>query len=162
MELFYFIGAVIFLLAYKYDREVLRFDFTEYKHYTTYIVLASIVALVSRFLLGVFPPTPHMSYGRLLMVPWEDLVFSVALIYYPRKFLHPKIALISTIISSILFGCGHLYQNIPWAILTCFYPFYFSYKLGIKKGYGTVFALHVTYDIAIHTVFIILYYAKNM
>lgn len=144
MELFYFIGAVIFLLAYKYDREVLRFDFTEYKHYTTYIVLASIVALVSRFLLGVFPPTPHMSYGRLFLVGWEDLVFSLIPIYYAQKYLNPKISTIIAIVASLLFALGHTYQGYLWAFVTAFYPFYFSYKYGKKNGYGTVMALHVT------------------
>lgn len=156
MELFYFIGAVIFLLVYKYDREVLRFNFTEYKHYTTIILIGSLFAIASRYILGVFPPAPHLDYGRLFLVPWEDLVFSVALIYYPRKYLNPKISTIIGIITSVLFGLGHVYQGYLWAFVTCFYPFYFSYRYGKKEGYGTVIALHVTYDVCVHTVFVIL------
>lgn len=151
MELFWLAGLIIFVAVYCLDRKVLKFDSEYYIYVTKLLVLLSVLSFVVRFTLGVFPPTPNHNYGHLLLVGWEDLVFSLLPIYYGRKYLHPKISTIVTVIASILFGLGHAYQGWFPVILLSFAPYFYSYKIGKKYGYGTSMALHVTYDVLIHT-----------
>lgn len=158
MEVFWLIGGLIFLAVYILDRKVLRFDSEVYLHYTKWILVGFATALVIRPLLGVFPPAPTGSFGGLLMVWWEDLLFSLLPIYYARKYFHPKVALITTILASILFALGHAYQSWSWAFITAFYPYYFSYNSGKKYGYGTVMALHITYDVVVRILQLLLFY----
>jgi hypothetical protein len=156
MELYWSLGIVIFIFTYLLDPKVLRFDKDTHFRFARLILVSSAAAIVLNSLIGRFPPLPSLSFGTLLLVGWEDLVFSLLPIYYGRKVLHPHISAIVTIFVSIMFGLGHLYQGELWALLTCFYPFYFSYKLGKKHGYGTVMAIHVTYDVAVYTMVYVL------
>lgn len=157
MELFWLIGAVIFITVYLFDRKVLKLDKSIVWHFTQVILIGSAAAIVLNGLIGRFPPLPdHLGFGSLLMVGWEDLVFSLLPIYYGRKYLHPRIATILTIIASLAFGLGHIYQGYFWALITCFYPYFISYKCGRKYGYGTIMALHVIYDVSVVAIVYIL------
>lgn len=151
MELFWLIGAIVLLFVWIFDGKVLKFDFEYYKHITKILLLGSAVALVVRSLFGVFPPAPNLSFGILLMVWWEDVMFSLLPIYYARKYLNSKISTILAIIASLAFAYGHLYQGALWAVITLLYPFYISYSIGKKHGYGTVMALHITYDVMVYS-----------
>lgn len=156
MELFWLIGLVILLVVFIFDRKVLAFDLPFFKHWFKIITISSAIAIVVRFILGVTPHTPDLSFGTLLLVGWEDLFFSVLLIYYPQKYLHRYIATPLAIISSLLFASGHLYQGTLWAAITVIYPYFISYRVGRKYGYGTAMALHATYDISVSLVPVIL------
>lgn len=156
MELFWLIGSLILILVYLFDRKVLSFDYEYYSHYTKWILIASAIAIVVRYILGVFPPTPNLGFGTLLMVWWEDLVFSCLPIYYGKKYLHRYISTPLTIVASLAFAAGHLDQGLFWAFITLFYPLYISFHIGKRHGYGTAMALHVTYDILIYIVTITL------
>lgn len=162
MELFWLIGAVIFLFVYLLDRKVLAFDKDVYLRYAKYIALCSAAAIVINTILGRFPPLPTLSFGTLLMVGWEDLLFSLLLIYYPMRFFHPVFSVPLAIVASLAFGLGHIYQGLLWAVVTCFYPFYISYRGGKKYGYGTVICLHVSYDVSVYLVLVVLNYVKNL
>jgi hypothetical protein len=162
MELFYALGLFIFVLVYYADPKAIRFDKEQYLRYVQIIAIGSAAAIGINYLLGRVPPLSSLSFGSLLLVGWEDLVFSLVPIYYSRKFLSPKIATIITVVASLCFGLGHIYINIPWAIITCFYPFFFSYKIGKDYGYGTVIATHVTYDVSVFGVATVLGYLGSL
>ena len=158
MELFWLLGAIIFLFAYKAEPGLFRFDYKFYFRFVKTLLIGSAIAIVVNSILGRFPPLPQLGFGSLFLVGWEDLFFSVALIYFPHKYFVPKIAIPLAISASLLFGLGHTYQGSLWAIITCFYPYFFSYKIGKSRGYSTVMAMHVTYDIIIRSIVFALYF----
>jgi hypothetical protein len=156
MELFWLTGLFIFISVFALDRKVIAFNLQFYLRGLKIITIAVTAGILIRLLLGVIPPAPEATFGHLFAVGWEDMVFSVVPIYYARKFLHHKLALVSTILASLLFAAGHIYISYDWAAITTLYPFFISYKIGRKYGYGTSIALHVTYDLAVTSAPIIL------
>lgn len=76
-------------------------------------------------------------------------MFSLLLIYYAEKFLPKWIFVPIVVLSSLIFGAGHLYQGYFVAALLSLYPYFVSYKYGKKYGYGTVMLCHITYDLSI-------------
>ena len=156
MELFWLISGFVLLFVYLFDRKVLRFSSEQYFCFFKIMLIGSALSIVLHLSFGSYPPLPLVSFGTLLLVGWEDVLFSLLPIYYGRKILHPRISTILTFIAAISFGLGHIYQGGFWTLITCFYPFYVSYHIGKRHGYGTTIALHVTYDIiVVSTVYII-------
>lgn len=150
MEVVWLISAIVAVLVYRKDKNIFRFDKSYYFHFLYIITIASATSLVLRYLLGAFPPVPELRFGYLLMVGWEDILFSLLPIYLARKYLSENAAMFTTLLASALFALGHKYQSDLWAFITLFYPFFFSYLIGRKHGYGTVIICHVTYDLIVH------------
>lgn len=156
------LGAVVLSIVYLCDKEVLKFDSAIFFQFLKVLLLGSAIAIVVNTILGRFPLLPDLGSGTILLVGWEDLFFSAALIYYPKKYLPPFIAIPLAVMSSVLFAFGHLYQGILWAAITLIYPYFISYKLAKKHGYGTVIAIHTAYDLCIYGTIVVLNYVKTM
>lgn len=76
-------------------------------------------------------------------------MFSLLSIYYAKKFLPHWAFVIVAVLTSAVFGLGHLYQGWLAAVLLSAYPYFISYHYGKKHGYGTVMVAHVIFDIVI-------------
>lgn len=82
---------------------------------------------------------------KLGLVFWEDAFFVFPIAFVIKR--TPKYVWIPfTFAMSLFFGFGHIYQGI-WAVfLTSLYPYFVSYKSGMKWGFGTVMIAHVLFD----------------
>lgn len=149
MELYYALGFLVLVFTLIFDYKLLRVDVTFLLRSTLLITLVVSVSTFLNLLLGRSLPLPPVDPQQLLLVGWEDLVFSLLLIHFPVKYLHPKAARLSIICSCIIFGCGHLYQGYFTAFLISFAPFFISYRIGKDKGWGTAIAIHTIYDLLI-------------
>lgn len=158
MEYFWLLGALILLLAKSVAPEVLKFDKKWYFEFLQLMLYGFVASIVVNVVIGRFPPLPHNLGFGILMVWWEDLAFSLLPIYLAHKYLRNKYLIMTiTVITSLLFGLGHVYQGYFWAAITTLYPYFFSYRVGKAKGYLTVMLAHVTYDVVVSTIAIILY-----
>lgn len=96
-----------------------------------------------------FPAPPWqlmgMSKWRFGMVFWEDAIFAIPMVFL-FKYMKKWITIPLVIGLSLLFASGHMYQG-WWAVgITAFYPYFVSYRFGIKVGFGTVMVCHILYD----------------
>lgn len=96
-----------------------------------------------------FPTIPGeigSNIWTLGLVFWEDFFFGVP-IYFAFKYLkNKKIAIALTVVLSILFGLGHLYQGWYVVGITALLPYFVCYKYGKKYGFGTTMVCHMLYD----------------
>ena len=155
MDLFYIIGTVIFVLVFIFDRKTLSIKWDKVSTFigfliTMFLIKAGIDSY--RFYTSghiSLPPEHFFSPTyRLTMVWWEDLVFALP-IFYTKKFFSKKIWIPVAIISSSLFGLGHIYQGIVAVAVTGLYPYFISNKYGEKHGFGTVMLCNIVYDFAV-------------
>lgn len=149
MQTLWLISGFLLLTVYIFDRDVLRFDTEAVVRFLKLALIGSSLSVVLNVLLGRIPALPPVATSSLFFVGWEDVLFSLLPIYYANKYLHKNIAVPLIVISSILFGLGHVYQGYFAAALISFYPYFISYKLGKKYGYGTVIFCHVAYDLLV-------------
>ncbi len=140
------VGAIILAMTFVFDRSSLQFDMKAFKWFFKVIVIGSGISLALNLLLQRFPPLLPVDATSLLFVWWEDLVFSYLLIYCSEKILPRWAFYIVAVISSAVFGLGHLYQGWLVVALLSFYPYFVSYKWGKRVGFGTIMASHVCYD----------------
>jgi hypothetical protein len=149
MEIIVALAGLILVAVFIFDRERLQVDLTAIGKFLKIVLIGSALSFVIRYSLGRIPTLPPVGFGSLLLVWWEDVLFSLLSIFYAEKFL-PKWVFVPVAVSvSIVFGLGHLYQG-PLAVLVLsFYPYFMSYKYGKKYGYGTVMICHVLYDVIV-------------
>lgn len=89
--------------------------------------------------------------GGCFFVGWEDIVHTLPLALLRRyigtsKWTWP-IHILATLMVMIAFGAGHVYQGVfAAAIISLYIPF--SLNFAQKKGFGTLIAGHMLYDIA--------------
>jgi membrane protease YdiL (CAAX protease family) len=157
MEYFYLAAGLILLLAKSFAPEVLKFDKEYYLNICKCLCIGFAASIVVNVAIGRFPPLPHNLGFGLFAVGWEDCVFSLLPIYLSHKFLPKWAAWTTTVIASLLFGLGHIYQSYLWGFITCFYPYFFSYRVGKEKGYLTVIGCHVTYDVFVSGIVLLLH-----
>lgn len=149
MEQLWILAGIILVIVYIFDRKVLQFDLTAIKGFLKILLIGSGISIVLNLLVGRIPQLPPLPVSSLLFVWWEDVLFSLLLIYYAEKFLPKAMFIAVAIASSIVFGLGHLYQGWLAVVLLSLYPYFFSYKYGKKHGYGTVMLAHVVYDLSL-------------
>lgn len=150
LHVLWILGSIVLAIVFVLDRKVLRVDFAGVKRFVKTIVIGSSISLIVNLLVGRFPPLLPVNASSLLFVFWEDAIFSILLIYYAEKFL-PRWAFYTlAVISSAVFGLGHLYQGWLVVILLSFYPYFVSYKWGKRVGYGTIMICHIIYDLIIY------------
>jgi hypothetical protein len=95
-------------------------------------------------------PVTRLPIAGTLFVGWEDLCFSLPLVFTRRligtsKWVMP-IHYLLTIATMTSFMSGHLYQGILSACLISLYiPF--AVKFGREKGFGTLVINHILYDL---------------
>lgn len=149
MEHLWALAAVILAVVFIFDRKVLQFDPKAFVSFLKILIIGSCISIVVNALVGRFPPLPPVPVSFLLMVAWEDVLFSLAPIYYVHKYFPKYIAIPIAVISSIVFGLGHLYQGWIAVAVLSLYPFFISYKYGKTYGYGTIFLAHTVYDLMV-------------
>jgi membrane protease YdiL (CAAX protease family) len=81
------------------------------------------------------------------IVFWEDAVFMTPIYYCFEKWGRNKWTIAVAVICSLAFGMGHIYHGLVGALVTCFYPYFISYRYAKKTSIGTVMACHVLYDL---------------
>ena len=162
MEYFWLTGAIILLLVFIFDRSVLSIDVKALKLVVKVLAIGSVLSLVVNLISGRFPPLLPVPVTSLFFVGWEDAVFVLLPIYYAEKFLPKWGFVISAVVSSIVFGLGHLYQGWFIVLLLSFYPYFISYKYGKKYGFGTVIILHTIYDLVIFGNTTLLHHIKGL
>lgn len=149
MEAVIILAGLVLAAVYVFDRERLQFDVKAIAEFTKLLLIGCALSIVLNYSLGRIPTLPPVGFGSLLLVWWEDVLFSLLSIYYAEKFL-PKWAFVPVAItSSVIFGLAHLYQGYLAATLLSVYPYFISYKYGKKHGFGTIMVCHVIYDLMI-------------
>jgi hypothetical protein len=148
------LALFIILITLCFDRKALSVDWGAVSKFLAFMsAFVCFVICVESFSIKMngIRPTNTVIDGladwTLGLVFLEDALFVIP-IYLLRKFLSPnKFLWISYIvIVSLIFGSGHLYQGTLAAMILCLYPFFLSYRYGIKFGFGTVMICHVLYD----------------
>ncbi len=84
------------------------------------------------------------------MVFWEDACFVLPLLILDRLLANTPVAKViffaAAIISSVIFGLGHLYQGF-FAVALLFLYVPLAFQLGKRYGLGTIMLGHVSYDV---------------
>jgi hypothetical protein len=145
----------VFILTLCIDSKAMRIDWGVIAKFMAFmgIVACLLICRTSLFLeLGWIdspydPIAGRLNHWSLGMVFWED-AFYVLPIYLFRKYLTNRWYLWVPLAAglSLHFGWGHGYQG-NWAIaITALYPFFISYRYGLRVGFGTVMICHILYD----------------
>jgi hypothetical protein len=149
MEIIVTLAGLILVAVFFFDRERLQVDLSAIGKFLKIVLIGSALSFVIRYSLGRIPTLPPVGFGSLLLVWWEDVLFSLLSIYYAEKFLPKWVFVPLAVITSLVFGMGHLYQGWFAVLALSFYPYFVSYKCGKKYGYGTVMICHVLYDVIV-------------
>ena len=150
----FYIAIAILILCRIFDKQIIRIQWNSVSSFLAFMSILTVARLcLFDFSVrngGVMPSMPPeimqsgmWSFG---LVFWEDLFYAVPL-YYAHRWLTPWAAWIFTIIMSVHFGMGHLYQGEFVMYLTMIYPYFISKRFGEKYGFGTVMLCHILYDV---------------
>lgn len=154
MALPMFLGMMLVGLFALFDKKVVRVEWQAVAGFLAFMSLVTFLRLSLYDYLHLMDPSFIPGIHRdLLMMPkflfglvwWED-GFYVLPIYLAFKYLPKKYAITIAILFSVQFGLGHIYQGLPAVFITGLYPYFVSYRYGIKYGFGTVMIGHVLYD----------------
>lgn len=154
-NLLYIASIFIFLLCIYKQKDLLRVDSRFVilicsSLFAVSIAKAIILALISPEVIyfAVLRSPISLDMSQYFMVWWEDVFFVLPYLWVYRvwgKKAWPIIPLF--ILSTLLFGLGHLYQgSIGWVAVV--YPA-LSFLGGKKYGLGTMMIIHVAYDVSI-------------
>jgi hypothetical protein len=156
--------AIVGMVAIRFtkDKDVIRISWDKLAQWTAFLVILAIFRLLQYdFLLNAgalrgiptIPPMIDMEKWTLGLVFWEDMFFGVPL-YYIWKYMNRKwLQIALTLIISAVFAYGHAYQGITGVIWAAFLPYYVSYNVGKRYGFGTSMLGHIMYDVS--TVYLI-------
>lgn len=94
---------------------------------------------------------PFNSITEVFSVWWEDLFFAAPYLFLIRKYGWKKSlwALPLFVLTTAMFGLGHLYQG-PSGWISVIYPA-ISIGYGLRYGLGTMMVFHVLYDVVVIT-----------
>ena len=152
---YFHMGLIIFALVFIFDRQLLRVEFSKVASFLGFLAFF----VVFQLSLGSYTDTgivnvPDHAWRRTWMIGrvfYEDALWAIPL-YYAFKIDWTKrkwIATALTIVSSISFGMGHIYQGMFAVFLTGLYPYFISLRFGRLYGFGTVMICHIIYDFAV-------------
>lgn len=150
------LGIIFLIIASVKDKYTVRIEWDSVAKFLSFM------AVITCFRLGIHDLITEMGVGegiipqgekimanvsayKFLIVFWEDAFFGLPIYYFTKKF-KKKVWIPLVVILSGLFGLGHLYQGIQFAILSAIYPYFISYRYGRKHGFGTVMICHTLYD----------------
>ena len=155
----FMIPAGLAILAYTWfnHRKLVRVEWNSVASFLGFMALATIQRIgLYDFLADVdprgfhYPPISPQFLGkpiwRFCLVFWEDAFFGIP-IYMAFKRCRKWLAWVFVISLSMLFGQAHGYQGDLAIIVTAIYPYFISYRMGSKYGFGTVMVSHMLYDI---------------
>lgn len=161
MEYFTFIFiAIVSMIALSYteEREVVRVDWSKIASFVGFMTLVSFLRIASYDLmlsmgaikdLPTLPMEIAMNKWTLCLVFWEDMFFGLPL-YLVHKYMNEGwmkwLKWPITVLVSLMFGLGHIYQGIFAVFVTSLYPYFISKKYGERHGFGTVMMCHIIYD----------------
>lgn len=149
-----FAGIGLVLLFRIFDKKTIRVDWQALGGFLAFMAVVTFLRISMYDLIRIsdpeFFPTVHddlMNMPKFLfaLVWWEDGFF-VLPIALAHKFLTKRWAVIFSIIFSVHFGVGHIYQGLGAVFVTALYPYFVAHRFGKKYGYGTVMVGHVLYD----------------
>jgi hypothetical protein len=149
------LGVVFIAVLYFTEKDMMRIQWNSVASFIAFMFLITFIRIsgfdfIQRFDAGFLIPRPppeimDMGIWWFSMVWWEDAFFAIPL-YWAHKKLKPILAWSLTIVLSLHFGMGHIYQGIGAALLLSIYPYYISLRYAKKVGFGTVMTCHVLYD----------------
>lgn len=154
------IGFAIAIYCALRQRWVFKVDWLSIAKFVGFMCFITAI----RFGLMDSRPTPQgimtqISFANFLFVWLEDMYFTLP-IYFVKDYLQTKkwMWVSFAALMSIYFAMGHIAYGPVWAIITLLYPYFISYKNGMKYGFGTVMVAHILYDfitllsIKLHTI----------
>ena len=150
------IAIVFFIIGMIWFKHDLRIQWNSVASFFAFVIFVCLIrmGIVSFLSNGTYTPeTSNIQFWQYIMVFWEDLFFSFSL-FLVAKLLHKigwnfysKSMFYSlTIALSVIFASGHIYEGYVAASLILFYPYFVSYRCGLKYGWGTIMVCHIMYD----------------
>jgi hypothetical protein len=146
------IGAILILIYFIiFNKNLLRIEWNCVSSFIAFMVLVSCGRIAyNQYFYDPSIVQNFQTYGNdswhLFLVFWEDLFFGGS-VFLICKFINCKwIKIPLIILVSLWFASGHVYQGYFAAALIGVYPFFISYKYGMKYGFGTIMACHILYD----------------
>lgn len=153
------IGFLITLVLMCMRSPLIRVDFSKVSTFLAIMALVTCTRISLHSAMVTLDPShymnlPNLAYDfdvwKLLIVFWEDAFFAIpiyGLLKWSEKgTVRKEIAVVAIVVLSLYFASGHLYQSWISVIVLSFYPYFVSYKLGKKYGFGTVMVCHILYD----------------
>lgn len=149
---FYILGALVCLIIYVKDKELLSFKLESVSKFLTFMVFVVCYKLTVISFFNVPVSDTPMPFWSLSMVWWEDAIFSIPIYLISKSTkIHKFVKFALILVMSLLFGFGHIYQGIFAVFVTSLYPYYISTRYGKDHGFGTVMACHIIYDMTIYS-----------
>ncbi len=147
-------GMCLFLTLFFRGSKLVRTDWNKVAAFFGFAVFIEIIRMGlmdSDPSFKIEPDYPGTGLANMIWVFWEDMLF-VMPIYFVKDYLklNKNIWMPVVIISSLIFGSLHVYQGYVAAIVLSIYPFFLSYRYGIRNGFGTVMVCHIMYDAVTH------------
>lgn len=148
------VSVTLFLVGCVYFPKIMRIQWGSVSSFVAFMVLITFVriGIVSFKECMNIPIAPmnleltQLPMFFLLLVGWEDLVFGFSIFLVSKTIKKPLILYLFIVISSLQFGILHGYQGWWAALILSLYPYFISYKYGLKCGFGTVIVCHIIYD----------------
>jgi len=150
----FFIGVLITVIMIIKKPTLMKADFSKIASFLAFMAIITVGRISFCSFMSSIDPTflpqiPDALYNhpmwRFLLVFWEDAFFVLPMVF-AFKYLKNWMAIPIVIGLSLWFGSGHLYQGWWAVIITSLYPYFISYKYGLKVGFGTVMLCHILYD----------------
>ncbi len=153
-ETFMFIGIIFLIVALIYFNKDTRIEFDKVASFLAFLTVVTCIRIGynSLFTLPSEIMANAINEGRifqpwsLLRVWWEDCFFVLPIFFFSKTKISKTWFVFVILAYSIAFASGHLYAGYLWAGITLFYPYFVSYRYGIRYGFGTVMVCHVIYD----------------
>ena len=148
-------GVVSFIYCILYESKLIRIEWDAISRFLAFMTLVvfvrwSIMSLLmsNGDVLSHNVDTNSIQLYQLATVFWEDMAFALPFVFLKRlPYVGNKyVWSVLFLVSSVLFALGHTYQGNTWATITVIYPWYVSYRYGMKYGFGTVMICHMLYD----------------
>ena len=131
----------------------MRVDWDKMGSITAFIVMLTVMRLLlHQFDYNTGHPLPELpdqvrySMWTFGLVFWEDMFFGVPIYFLLKYMKNRKVAWAIIVALSALFGMGHLYQGPMAAFALSFAPYFISYQIGRRYGFGTSMCAHILYD----------------
>ena len=147
-------GVCLFLTLFLRQSKIIRTDWNKVGAFVGFVVFVEFMRMGfmdadSSF--RVVKDYPGTGMKDMMLVFWEDMFF-VMPIYFVKDYLksHKYVWIPVAVVMSLVFGSLHVYQGYVAAAVLSIYPFFISYRYGIKNGFGTVMVCHIIFDFVTH------------
>ena len=147
-------GNLIFLYFLFFDSKTIEIKWDAVSRFLAFMSLITFFRIsIASFTQGIEHTLPNSNtYGlepwKFALVFWEDAFFVLPMVILSRfEFTNRWYIWMPAMVGmSYWFGTGHAYQGNIAVWITAIYPYFISYRYGVKFGFGTVMVCHIMYD----------------